>query len=94
MDDEEEEDDKQEEWEMELPPRSLLILKGPSRYGWTHGIRGRKYDQEGTTVVPRSDRYSVTMRRIKPKAEVGCRCEFPDVCDWRIREEREREERV
>ncbi|KAL1311214.1 hypothetical protein AAFC00_001406 [Neodothiora populina] len=78
-----------EEWELVLPPRSLLIMKGASRYGYTHGIKGRRFDQEGTSIVPRRDRYSVTMRRVKPADEVRCDCAFPHVCDWRIRLERE-----
>lgn len=78
-----------EEWTLVLPPRSLLVMRGPSRFGFTHGIKGRRFDQEGTKVVQRRDRYSVTMRKVKPAEEVGCECEFPHVCDWRIRKERE-----
>jgi alkylated DNA repair protein alkB family protein 8 len=31
-------------WDLILPPRSLLIMTGPSRYGYVHGIRPRKTD--------------------------------------------------
>lgn len=85
----EEDDGDAEEWELVLPARSLLVMRGASRWGFTHGIKGRRFDQEGTRVVPRQDRYSVTMRRIKPIEEVGCDCPYPAVCDWRIRQERE-----
>lgn len=85
------EDAGAEEWTLSLPPRSLLIMRGASRFGYTHGIKGRKFDQQGTKVVAREDRYSVTMRKIKPAEEVGCECSFPHVCDWRIRSEREEE---
>ena len=28
-----------------LPPRSLFVMSGASRYAWRHGISGRKYDR-------------------------------------------------
>ena len=74
-------------WEVFLPPRSLLIMMGPSRYGYTHGIRGRKTDQVGGRTVSRAGRYSLTMRTIKRGAEIGCNCDCPGVCDTRIAEE-------
>lgn len=73
-------DEKTEEWELELPARSLLVMRGPSRYGYTHGIKGRKFDQQGAKVVARQDRYSLTMRRIKPADEIGCDCSYQHVC--------------
>ena len=56
--------EEEEPWELFLPPRSLLIMTGPSRYGYTHKIRGRKFDkfQDGS-VVERKGRYSITMRK-------------------------------
>lgn len=69
-----------EEWELELPARSLLFMRGPSRYGYTHGIKGRKHDQDGPRLVARQDRYSLTMRRIKPAERIGCDCEYSHVC--------------
>jgi alkylated DNA repair protein alkB family protein 8 len=71
---------KTEEWELELPARSLLLMRGPSRYGYTHGIKGRKHDQSGPRLVARQDRYSLTMRRIKPAERIGCGCEYSHVC--------------
>ncbi|KAI5271589.1 hypothetical protein E4T47_05098 [Aureobasidium subglaciale] len=73
-------EEETEEWELELPARSLLLMRGPSRYGYTHGIKGRKHDQQGPRLVARQDRYSLTMRRIKPPERIGCDCEYPHVC--------------
>ncbi|XP_056012477.1 alkylated DNA repair protein alkB homolog 8-like isoform X2 [Ostrea edulis] len=52
-----------------LPPRSLLIMTGESRYVWSHGITPRKSDiipsDEGNlNVVPRGVRTSFTFRKI------------------------------
>ncbi|KAF7866812.1 hypothetical protein EAF04_005654 [Stromatinia cepivora] len=88
------EDDGEEKWEVWLRERSLLLMRGEARYGFTHMIRGRKFDfdeQRGVSVR-RVGRWSVTMRRVRRGVEVGCRCGFPGVCDARIREEVEREE--
>lgn len=84
-----EEEEHLEEWTLDLPRRSLLVMTGASRFGFTHGIKGRSFDQDGTRIVSRGDRYSVTMRRVKPLEEVRCDCAHPHVCDWRIRQERE-----
>lgn len=74
---------------LQLPPRSLLILTGPSRYAFTHGIASRKADQVGRRVVERSKggRYSITFRSVRREDERGCGCGWPEYCDWRIREE-------
>ena len=77
----------EESWELPLPPRSLLLMMGPSRYGFTHKIRGRKFDQINGQMVAREGRYSITMRTVRNGGEVGCNCDFPGVCDARIREE-------
>jgi alkylated DNA repair protein alkB family protein 8 len=76
-----------EEWELTLPPRSLLLMMGPSRYGFTHKIRGRKFDRRDGQMIARQERYSITMRTVKNGEEVGCTCDFPGVCDAKIREE-------
>ncbi|XP_061165252.1 alkylated DNA repair protein alkB homolog 8-like [Saccostrea echinata] len=52
-----------------LPPRSLLIMTGESRYMWSHGITPRKSDiipsTEGNlSVIPRGTRTSFTFRKI------------------------------
>ncbi|KAL1844208.1 hypothetical protein VTJ49DRAFT_3864 [Mycothermus thermophilus] len=39
-----EEEEDPPAWDLILPPRSLLIMTGPSRYGYVHGIRSRKTD--------------------------------------------------
>lgn len=51
-----------------LPQRSLLIMSGESRYGWTHGITPRKIDVFQTkdgrlTTMNRRTRISFTFRR-------------------------------
>jgi alkylated DNA repair protein alkB family protein 8 len=76
-----------EGWELFLPRRSLLLMTGPSRYGYTHKIRGRKFDQREGLTVAREGRYSVTMRTVKRGKEIGCDCEFSEVCDARVREQ-------
>lgn len=51
-----------------LPRRSMLIMTGESRYGWTHGITPRKTDivpnlaGGGLTVMQREARVSLTFR--------------------------------
>ncbi len=74
-------------WELVLPPRSLLLMTGPSRYGYTHAIRPRKTDTIEGEIVQRQGRYSITMRTVRGGDEIGCDCAFPGVCDARIREE-------
>ncbi|RDW71022.1 hypothetical protein BP6252_07585 [Coleophoma cylindrospora] len=85
------ENEEDDSWELFLPPRSLLLMLGPSRYGFTHKIRGRKFDQKDDgEVVERKGRYSITMRKVNRGDEIACSCDFPDVCDARIREEMQR----
>ncbi|KAH6840604.1 hypothetical protein B0I37DRAFT_384660 [Chaetomium sp. MPI-CAGE-AT-0009] len=74
-------------WEVLLPARSLLLMTGAARYGYTHAIRPRKTDVIGGETVPRQGRYSITMRSVKRGDEIGCNCAYPGVCDARIREE-------
>jgi alkylated DNA repair protein alkB family protein 8 len=74
-------------WELLLPARSLLLMTGPSRYGYTHAIRPRKTDVIDGSTVQRQGRYSITMRSIRRGSEIGCDCAYPGVCDARIREE-------
>ncbi|EAQ85679.1 hypothetical protein CHGG_06932 [Chaetomium globosum CBS 148.51] len=79
-------------WEILLPARSLLLMTGAARYGYTHAIRPRKTDVIGDSgeAVPRQGRYSITMRSVRRGDEIGCDCAFPGVCDARVREEMER----
>lgn len=79
-------------WELLLPARSLLLMQGPSRYGYTHGIRSRKTDIINGETVPREGRYSITMRTVRRGDEIGCDCAYPGVCDARIREEQRQQE--
>ncbi|KAL6462412.1 hypothetical protein MHYP_G00288340 [Metynnis hypsauchen] len=77
-----------------LPRRSLLVMKGESRYLWTHGITPRKFDvvpaseAEGSRVVTsdpsnltlshRGMRTSFTFRKIR---HTPCDCVYPSMCD-------------
>ncbi|KAK3934126.1 hypothetical protein QBC46DRAFT_428986 [Diplogelasinospora grovesii] len=74
-------------WELLLPRRSLLLIMGPSRYGYTHRIKARKTDVIDGRPLLREGRYSITMRTVRRGPEVGCSCDFPGVCNTRIREE-------
>ncbi|KAI0068491.1 hypothetical protein BV25DRAFT_1866504 [Artomyces pyxidatus] len=40
-----------EMWDVYLPERSVLVLSGEARYGWTHGIEGRLEDQVEKQVL-------------------------------------------
>lgn len=67
-----------------LPRRSLLVMSGESRHGWTHGITPRMSDVVATpdghlTVQKRELRTSFTFRKLK--GPPGCSCSFPALCD-------------
>ena len=47
-----------------LEQRSLFILRGESRYRWTHGIKHVKSDTVNGKKIPRELRYSITFRTI------------------------------
>ncbi|WP_114389361.1 alpha-ketoglutarate-dependent dioxygenase AlkB [Notoacmeibacter marinus] len=47
-----------------LEPGSLLVLNGPSRYEWTHGIAARKTDLINGVREPRTRRISITFRTV------------------------------
>jgi alkylated DNA repair dioxygenase AlkB len=47
-----------------LKPRSLVLLKGESRYAWTHGIPARKSDEVSGRTLKRSRRVSLTFRKV------------------------------
>lgn len=67
-----------------LPRRSLLVMSGESRFGWTHGITPRMSDivkkTDGhLTVEKRELRISFTFRKLKiPRS---CSCDSPSLCD-------------
>lgn len=67
-----------------LPRRSLLIMSGASRLGWTHGITPRMSDiirkpNEHLSVESRKLRISYTFRKLK--IPTGCLCSFSSLCD-------------
>ena len=45
-----------------LPPRSLLLMSGPTRYEWSHQIVTRMTDCVDGEVIPRKTRVSLTLR--------------------------------
>ena len=45
-----------------LPPRSLLLMSGASRYQWEHMIVSRMTDHVNGKVIPRRTRISLTLR--------------------------------
>jgi alkylated DNA repair dioxygenase AlkB len=47
-----------------LEPRSLLVLSGPARTRWKHGIPVRASDRIGGVDVPRGRRVSLTFRTV------------------------------
>lgn len=65
-----------------LPRRSMLIISGEARYGWTHGITPRKFDivntANGLSVSKRNLRISFTFRWLQ---STPCVCTFPGLCD-------------
>ncbi|KAI9467331.1 hypothetical protein BJY52DRAFT_1110967 [Lactarius psammicola] len=67
------------EYEVWLPPRSVIVLTGEARYGWTHGIPPRnrdKVEEEGGDGGGRwqwhyrEPRVSITFRWLLPGAEI------------------------
>ena len=73
-----------------LTQRSLLSLKGPARYTWSHGIVPRSSDpvpaqvvspaspSQGLTLVNRGLRVSLTFRKTITEP---CSCPYPEYCD-------------
>ncbi|KAL1377829.1 hypothetical protein pipiens_001510 [Culex pipiens pipiens] len=80
---------------VDLPQRSLLIMSGESRYGWTHGITPRKMDtvrlNNSLTVRKRELRVSFTFRKLH---DGPCRCQFPTLCDTFQSESQDRADRL
>lgn len=77
-----------------LPARSLLVMRGEARYGWTHGITPRHMDvvpivngeaenaAVGLTVRTRTaQRVSLTFRQLTDGRP--CECRFSELCDSR-----------
>ncbi|XP_015126239.1 alkylated DNA repair protein alkB homolog 8 [Diachasma alloeum] len=65
-----------------LPPRSLLVMSGESRYAWSHGICPRHSDivsdDNGITTRQRGTRTSFTFRKVR---RGDCQCYFDEYCD-------------
>ncbi|XP_055599137.1 alkylated DNA repair protein alkB homolog 8 [Uranotaenia lowii] len=72
---------------VDVPRRSLLIMSGESRYGWTHGITPRKMDTikmgKSLSVRRRDVRVSFTFRKLN---DGPCRCNFHALCDTFLEE--------
>ncbi|KAE9554261.1 hypothetical protein FO519_002560 [Halicephalobus sp. NKZ332] len=68
------------ETELFVPRRSLMVMKGESRYCYKHMIRSGSIDVNPVNgqVYKRSDRYSLTFRKITCSP---CRCPFPEYCN-------------
>lgn len=60
----------QQSFELWLPAGSLLILSGPARYDWTHGIAARKTDAVDGQRRVRQRRISVTLRQVITKGPI------------------------
>lgn len=48
-----------------LEPKSILVLSGPARFEWKHGIANRKQDVLNGQKVLRERRVSITFRKMK-----------------------------
>jgi alkylated DNA repair dioxygenase AlkB len=55
---------KGEVYKQYVKPRSLYVMRGESRWSWTHQIRQRKNDVVDGKRVPRGIRWSVTFRNV------------------------------
>ena len=63
-----------------LPPRSLYVLTGESRYAWFHSIAERRTDRVEGSVKFRRRRLSLTYRSV---SHVPCNCVWSYFCDSR-----------
>jgi hypothetical protein len=66
--------------EVLLLPRSVLVMSGPARYCWTHGIAKRKVDMYQGVPHRRGLRYSITCRSAKEPPHCSP-CPEPRLCD-------------
>lgn len=66
-----------------LAPRSLVVVSGEARYGWTHCIAEKKTDvvSELLPTCERGDRVSLTWRRGRTTAHHRSSCPCPSLCD-------------
>lgn len=70
-------DDKRAGWDVFLPHGSIYVMSEEARFGWTHGIDGRREDWVEESVgsdhgrwVVRSIRVSITFRWLLPGADI------------------------
>lgn len=56
--------DRNRHIDLYLEPRSLVVLSGPSRYNFLHGIAGRKSDMWKGNRIARQRRISITFRKV------------------------------
>ncbi len=47
-----------------IQPKTLIVMTGESRYGWYHGIVGRKTDKFNGQTHKRQRRVSITFRKV------------------------------
>ncbi|KAI9593769.1 hypothetical protein BDF19DRAFT_147540 [Syncephalis fuscata] len=67
---------------VDLPPRSLLVMRNDARYLWEHSIRARHSDlMPNGQLRARQLRVSFTMRPINRRGR--CQCPWPDICQLR-----------
>ncbi|KAG5502094.1 hypothetical protein GH5_05038 [Leishmania sp. Ghana 2012 LV757] len=66
-----------------LAPRSLAVMTGECRYGWTHCIAEKRTDtlSELLPTLTRGDRMSLTWRRGRTERHIKATCPFPALCD-------------
>ncbi|GET89401.1 hypothetical protein, conserved [Leishmania tarentolae] len=66
-----------------LAPRSLAVMTGEARYGWTHCIAEKRTDtvSELLPTLSRGDRVSLTWRRGRTQCHTKAQCPYPALCD-------------
>ncbi|KAG5499480.1 hypothetical protein JIQ42_04953 [Leishmania sp. Namibia] len=66
-----------------LAPRSLAVMTGECRYGWTHCIAEKRTDtlSELLPTLTRGDRMSLTWRRGRAERHIKAACPYPALCD-------------
>ncbi|CAJ1989627.1 2OG-Fe(II) oxygenase superfamily [Leishmania donovani] len=66
-----------------LAPRSLVVIAGEARYGWTHCIAEKRTDtlSELLPTFSRGDRMSLTWRRGRTQRHTKAECPYPALCD-------------
>ena len=56
--------DNNEEKEIYIHPRTLLIMENDARYKYTHSIKPMQYDISNKKIIDRKIRYSITFRNV------------------------------